>query len=397
VDIGGDGRRVVLWCFNETLRFNVRVWDVATGRPLTPPLENELLIRPLSPDSRWLLTGNGTRFRLWDAATGKFVAKIEGNLAEFSPDSRRLIVAGSKELRVLDLETLKAVTRLIPAEERVRHAKFSPDGRRLLTTGGPVPPSLALNSGSSVLQVWDAETLRPLGVPLKFPRSLARAELSRNGKRVAGVCYYAGPRTEVKVWDVATGRLLAGPFRREQGGWNWWYAHLSPDGRRLLTVTGYKGYLEGDTYVTREARVWDVDTGQPLTPALTHPKDLIHAAFSPDGRLVISQSNDYTRVWEAASGQPVTPLFPQRGNVSPDGRRLVLSPFRRANQAVLWELSPDNRPAEDLIRLAEALAGRRLAPSGSLLPLSAEEFRRAWEAARAAHPGEFRSSVAKGE
>jgi tetratricopeptide (TPR) repeat protein len=140
--------------------------------------------------------------------------------------------------------------------------------------------------------------------------------------------------------------------------------------------------------------VWDVDTGQPLTPALSQPGGMYDALFGSDGRLVVSQSPTATRVWEAASGQPVTPLFPERADLSPDGRRLLLSSARLRHRAVLWELAPDNRPAEGLIRLAEALAGRRLAPSGSLLPFSAEEYRRTWEAARGAVPEEFRSARA---
>jgi WD40 repeat protein/Tfp pilus assembly protein PilF len=65
-----DGKRVVTCCANKT----VRVWDVAKGTPLTPPLPHEATaLAALSPDGRWLATASGNRLRIWDAATGERV------------------------------------------------------------------------------------------------------------------------------------------------------------------------------------------------------------------------------------------------------------------------------------------------------------------------------------
>jgi hypothetical protein len=49
----------------------------------------------------------------------------------------------------------------------------------------------------------------------------------------------------------------------------------------------------------------------------------------------------------------------------------------------VWELHPEDRPAEDLERLAELLGGSRIgADGGSRVPLDAPALRRLWERLR---------------
>ncbi|HEY3857747.1 MAG TPA: serine/threonine-protein kinase [Verrucomicrobiae bacterium] len=100
---------------------------------------------------------------------------------------------------------------------------------------------------------------------------------------------------------------------------NVWCAHFSPDGRRIVTGSG-----DGT------ARVWDAQTGQPLTEPLKHNGEISWAQFSPDGTRIVTASRDHTaRVWDALSGQPLTAPLKHEGEgfqaaqFSPDGRRIV--------------------------------------------------------------------------
>jgi WD40 repeat protein/serine/threonine protein kinase len=96
------------------------------------------------------------------------------------------------------------------------------------------------------------------------------------------------------------------------------HAAFSPDGRHVVTTSW-----------DRTARVWDAVTGEAVTGPLRHDHVVWKAAFSPDGRRIVTASHDRTaRVWDAPSGQAVGLPMRHEGPVedvsfSSDGRRVV--------------------------------------------------------------------------
>jgi WD40 repeat protein len=117
-------------------------------------------------------------------------------------------------------------------------------------------------------------------------------------------------------------------------------AAFSPDGKRVVTAS------EDNT-----ARVWDATTGIPVTAPLEHQSAVTAAAFSLDGTRVVTASADNTaRVWDATTGKPVTAPLEHQGPVwtaafSPDGTRVVTASYDQT--ARVWTLSIDMGSLDD--------------------------------------------------
>jgi WD40 repeat protein/TPR repeat protein len=95
-------------------------------------------------------------------------------------------------------------------------------------------------------------------------------------------------------------------------------AAFSPEGRRIVTASDDK-----------TARIWDATTGREIVRLSGHADSLNSAAFAPDGRRLVTASYDKTaRIWDASTGQQLLLLSGHTGRVrsaafSPDGLRVV--------------------------------------------------------------------------
>jgi eukaryotic-like serine/threonine-protein kinase len=121
-------------------------------------------------------------------------------------------------------------------------------------------------------------------------------------------------------------------------------AQFSPDGERIVTASDYG-----------TARVWDAQSGQPLTGPMELGHKVNSAQFSPDGKRIVTASWDQARVWDAQSGQPLTAPMKHRldsvnsAQFSPNatawdpetGKMLLSGPWSQDNGVSSAHFSPD--------------------------------------------------------
>jgi WD40 repeat protein len=86
----------------------------------------------------------------------------------------------------------------------------------------------------------------------------------------------------IRVWDVATGEVVAGPFMGHTE--SVFSVAFLPDGKWIASTSS-----------DRSIRVWDAATGEVVAgPFTEHTSSVLTVAFSPDGHRTAEASSDRT-------------------------------------------------------------------------------------------------------
>ncbi|MGO9483095.1 MAG: cytochrome D1 domain-containing protein, partial [Rhodomicrobium sp.] len=324
----------------------LRLWDAASGRELSRFKEQANLVSSVafSPAGRLALSGSrdGT-VKLWDTASGRHLRSFKGHSANvtsaaFSPDGR-FVLAGSadKTLILWEAATGKRLHAFSGHSGRVTSAAFSPDGRFVLSGG----------ADKSII-LWNAAT----GVKVRSFTGHTD-EIDAVGFSPDGlVALSASNDRTVKLWDVASGAELRSFNARSVTVH--YLAAFSPDGRSILATddagwglilrdaeTGNalrKFYLDTDEVASAAfspdgrfvlsggwhgaLKLFDTATGAALHTLKGHTSYINSVAFSADSRFAISGSDDGTmRIWDVGSGRELVQML-----ASPDDEWLTMVP-----------------------------------------------------------------------
>jgi WD40 repeat protein len=374
----------------------VQLYDAKSLAPAAPEVEPGGFVADvdISPDERLLatvalpVTAGAERqkrlaatadgaVRFWDVSDGRAVGEplsppSEPRAIRFRPDGKQVAVAcAAGEVLLIDPAGCKVLhttpRRSGPPEFFGYHnngmVRYAADGARLYVYGFTWGiAAIDAATGTEVYRVALGKSfdLRP----------------SPDGAVLAVSCQ----DSSVRFIDAASGEATAAALEHP----DWVFtARFSPDGSRLLTAC-----RDG------AARVWDWRSGSLLavlnhgdhtSGGMVHQRDEVFGAeFTADGRLATTAGLDKTvRAWDAQTGRPAAPPIhldqPVYGlDVAPGGDA-VLAGGLLGGKVRLIDLAslarPDDRTAEDLLLLAEAVAGERLAPNGALVRLTTAEWR----------------------
>ena len=206
--------------------------------------------------------------------------------------------------------------------------------------------------------------LRPT-LDLHHAAWVTSVQFSPDGKRVVT----ASSDNTTRVWDAQTGQPLTEPLK-DAGQVD--SAQYSPDGKWVVTASG-----------DNTARVWDTQTGQPLTEPLKHVGWVTSAQFSRDGKRVVTASYDNTaRVWDAQTGQPlIEPLkhadLVLSAKFSPDGKRVVTASWDRT--ARVWD-AQTGQPLTEPLKHAGGVYSAQFSRDGKRVVTASGNAARVWDA-----------------
>jgi WD40 repeat protein len=345
-----DGSRLVSGSFDTSLR----LWNVSNGALIRQITGHQKIVvsAAFSSDGRTLasVSEDGT-LRFWDGATGNPIGVIEdagprpANLS-FAPDGRRVLTASSDGhplAKVYSLAARAVTASFREHDETITATAISPDGRMAATAGGSGNEIYLwdVNSGASIRKlagkgtsVWSAafaadersilfghkksanahpNDYGPLdsrfwlikqdddfrvrwGGAVK-PDGTEVAAAEENGRQTVAIARGPSGDAAAALQVMREGQIVKQFVRDQTSG----YRHLSytftPDGR--VISGGLNGVL----------LLYSNPGRRPLA-FIGHTGAVLAVAVSPDGRTLISGSDDQTvKLWDVETQRNLLSVF----------------------------------------------------------------------------------------
>ena len=279
-----------------------------TGRPRLKWDRHEEAVRAVAfmPGGRRVVSGSsdGT-LRAWDVETGACLQTIAGaTLGAYavavSPDAKR-IAAGCKDGVVREFQSSdgKLLRELKGHRGYIRAVAYTPDGARLLSSAG---------DGSA--RAWSDASTEPVAIYAGHRGGVLALAVSLSGKRLLT----GGRDGTVRLWDLETAELV-----RTMEGHRSWVEAVAFCGNDSVAVSA-----GADSRLVR----WDLDTGR-ITSETTQDGSIYALVCGPDGRGVyFGGESQGVAQWDLTSTGPILEMKghdrPVRAlALAPDGKTVV--------------------------------------------------------------------------
>lgn len=377
-----NGRLVISGGYDSKLKW----WDIATGQ------ESRAIDAPdwidavaISPDGKSIAAGG--RFgilTLWDSANGKKIRSFNGHTEEFdclafSPDGRTLASSSrDRTVKIWDAATGEA---LHTFPNPTRDSRYNPpigplaySSDRFYSQSGHSNPvrTLAASSDGTVVASGSEDQTVKLWNP-ETGEALATLG-DKNGAVVA--VDFVGRASSLVVADASLGFWDQTTQQRTEPAFGP-ASHVrcvagSPDGKLIVSASD-EAFL----------CLWDAATHEPLHVFLGHKAIIRSVVFSPDSALVVSGSDDGTvKIWSVTERRLLATLTGHESGVcsiaiSPDGKTLASG--GKDSTARLWDASTW-RPMHTLTGHTEEIRSVAFSADGRTLA-SADTTIRLWTVA----------------
>jgi WD40 repeat protein/tetratricopeptide (TPR) repeat protein len=295
----------------------VRLWRADDGVLLHTLREHasDVYSVAFSPDSAKLASASSdSTVRLWRVSDQALLRTLEEHTDQvwsvaFSPDGANLLSASwDGSVRLWQVEDGSPLRMLEGYIARVRDVAFSPDRAML-----------AASSDDNVVRLWRADDGAPLFTLREHMADVDSVAFSPDGTLLAS----ASDDDKVRLWQVSDGTLL---HTLPECAGDASSVAFSPDG--TILAAGVCGEMEDWMCVSGEIHLWRVSDRSLLNTLEGHTSYVRGLAFSSNGKLLASASDDKTvRVWQVSDGALLQPLEEHSGvnsvAFSPDSATLV--------------------------------------------------------------------------
>jgi len=323
----------------------------------------------INRDGTVLALGWKENIYLWDLYSGRLLRQFQGHTKYVSS------VAISANGKIIASGSWDRTVRLWDVTR----------GGELLQLQGPQgfwSESLAISADGKLLtfenedgalQLWDvASGIELLQLPIHSSKTgLTSAAFSPDGKIVAFSSHEI-----MQLWDIATGTELGHPLEHKSSVWS---MAFSPNGKLLASGSN-----------DNTVRLWNITSGTEVLQLLGHEDFVNSVTFSPDGKLVASGSGNWllggsagdstVRLWDVTSGTEIGQLQEHTQLVHsvafhPDGKLVASNSYGRTVR--LWDVASGT----EVQRIQEDTElGRTIAfsPDGKLIALARSNDKTVW-------------------
>jgi WD40 repeat protein len=271
-----------------------------------------------SPDGKILASVDDEAITFWEVASRKEIHRFKHSdvvlSIAFNPDDKTLVSGGSTakgregDLKLWDVSTGTVVRRFTGHSSEISSVAFSPDGK-----------ILASGSVGWRIRVWDVTTGKNTAL-FQGTSPILSLAFHPNGRLLA----YGSTAGNFDVFDLNTSKRSAvlndrtTSDARNSHTKGRLHVAFSPDGRILATGSEDK-----------TIRLWDVATGKVAGVLKGHTDAVTCLTFNPIGKILASGSKDKTiRLWDLPTGKTAAVLQGHTDGIlsvaiSPDGKMLA--------------------------------------------------------------------------
>jgi WD40 repeat protein len=273
----------------------VQVWDAVTGSLIRNFEQVNIYRLSFSPDGQMLAAAGDSGVMVWNLADGRELSNTNpgyggGRLIAFSPDSRIFAYAYKTTVNLLEMPGGRVLNTFQHVND-VMDFIFLPDGQSLITASVSYDQT-TFREDESTFTVWDVASGSVVR-SFTHPGGVNQLLVTPEGRLLAAT----NLGSSLSLWDLESGEQLQvfSDFRFGVPGFV-----ISPDGSVLAAGEG-RGFERASP---SKLRLFEVESGREVPMLEGHTGVIFDVAFSQDGRLLVTASEDKTiRLWGVPPGE----------------------------------------------------------------------------------------------